>query len=53
MTTASGFNVGFNDNGPPLSLKDKDMAFPLSPIKEQISRDNLHRSSKNNNFNSS
>jgi hypothetical protein len=35
MTTASGFNVGFNDHpNPPLTLKDKDMVFPLSPIKE-------------------
>lgn len=31
MTTTSGFNVNFND--PP--LKEKEVAFPLSPIKEQ------------------
>lgn len=37
MTTASGFNIGFNNessNPPMLSLKEKEISFPLSPIKE-------------------
>ena len=39
MTTASGFNVGFNSD---LPLREKEISFPLSPIKEQRSKDNLH-----------
>ena len=36
MTTASGFNVNFNNDNQSLILKDKDYtSFPLSPIKEQ------------------
>lgn len=31
LTTTSGFNVNFNDS----LLKEKEIKFPLSPIKEQ------------------
>ena len=33
MTSTSGFNMNFN-NEPQMQLKEKDMAYPLSPIKE-------------------
>eukprot|EP00350_Pseudokeronopsis_sp_OXSARD2_P002692 CAMPEP_0170543420 /NCGR_PEP_ID=MMETSP0211-20121228/2541_1 /TAXON_ID=311385 /ORGANISM="Pseudokeronopsis sp., Strain OXSARD2" /LENGTH=89 /DNA_ID=CAMNT_0010846785 /DNA_START=221 /DNA_END=490 /DNA_ORIENTATION=+ len=53
MTTASGFNVGFSNNEPSMALKDKDIAFPLSPIKEQrLSKENLSKSHKMNTFTS-
>jgi hypothetical protein len=32
MTTASGFNVGFSSENH--TLKERDISFPLSPIKE-------------------
>ena len=33
MTTTSGFNMNFNEGS--TTLKEKDITYPLSPIKEQ------------------
>ena len=56
MTTASGFNVGFNSDPP---LREKDFNFPLSPIKETrgssnqpISKSKFNTSPNNNSFSS-
>jgi predicted mannosyl-3-phosphoglycerate phosphatase (HAD superfamily) len=40
MTTASGFNVGFNNES---SIKEKEISYPLSPIREQRSRETMIR----------